>query len=74
MIEINVGIGQQNGTDCYEVKSVNINPYKIKSEFANTIIDGKAFNNLADLKNHIQQIVNNILANTTLVFQMKTFK
>ena len=50
MIEINVGIGQQNGTDCYEVKSVNINPYKIKSEFANTIIDGKAFNNLADLK------------------------
>ena len=68
MMEIIVGVGIQNGTDCYEVKSVDIIPYEIKSKIANTIIDGKAFNKLEDLEYHVKQLVNNILLNIVINF------
>ena len=68
MIEINVEIGVQNGTDCYEVKSVNILPYNLRLELENILIDGKSFNKLEDLEHYVKGVVKNTLSNVDIVF------
>lgn len=67
-MEIKIGIGKQKGTDCLEVKTVEIFPHSINSNLTNSIIDGKCFNSQKELEEHVNNIIKNTLTNVTIEY------
>ncbi|MBR2375819.1 MAG: hypothetical protein IKA88_05985 [Clostridia bacterium] len=56
MEEIKVEVGSKKGTDTFEIKSVQIEPYQqSNSNIVNVLINGQDFYSMDELKDYIVQ-------------------
>ena len=56
MEEIKVEVGSKKGTDTFEIKSVQIEPYQqSNSNIVNVLINGQDFHSMDELKDYIVQ-------------------